>query len=102
MALTAELLDSDCAWMPPTTWHVRGADGRYLLVTVLDLGKHLPAGIPVAHLRLPTGVRVFLADERGQAIDADGDPHNGMTPLHELSDGTHVDGLAAAGYELEV
>ena len=99
--MIAELLNSDCTWMPPTTWHVRGADGRYLLVTVLQLDRAM-RGIPMSIFRLPTGVRVFLADERGQPVDADGDPTNGMTPLISLDEGTHIDGLTAAGYELEV
>lgn len=98
---SAELLDSDCSWMPPTTWHVRGADGIYLLVTVLDLARGLP-GVVADILNLPTGVLVFLADSSGRAVDADGDPANGMTPLYSLDDGTHIDGLAAAGYTLEV
>lgn len=98
--MIADLLDSDCAWMPPTTWWCKGSDGQYLLITHLELHRTMP-GIPVDRVRLPTGVLVLLADDRGQAVDSDGDPTNGMTPLITLDDGDHLDGLRAAGYELE-
>ena len=98
---TAELLDSDCCWMPPTTWWCHGSDGRYLLVTDLELHRTTP-DVPSSRLRLPTGVLVFLADDRGQVVDADGDPTNGLTPLARLDEGDHEDGLRALGYELEI
>ena len=98
--MTAELLDSDCCWMPPTTWWVRTPDG-FLLITTLALHRTIP-GVLVGRIGLPTGVLVFLADERGQPVDADGDSTNGMTPLLRLDEGDHEDGLRAAGYELEV
>ena len=96
---SADLMNSDCVWMPPTTWHLKTEDG-YLLVTALRLERSAAPGIPTSRVNLPKGVLVFLADERGNPVDADGDPLNGMTPLLQLDEGNHEDGLSAAGYEL--
>ncbi|SDT84341.1 hypothetical protein [Gordonia westfalica] len=54
---------------------------------------------------------MFLSDERGQVIDYDGDPANGLTPILSTDSksfamtinpdlATHADALAALGYEL--
>ena len=78
----------------PTTNHYRLEDGRYVLVTVPAVDIPVPEGVlpivsgfKVARVE-PAPTEVFLADEYGTPIDADGDPANGMTPLLRCAPGT--------------
>ena len=41
---------------------------------------------------------MFLSDEAGTVLDADGDPANGMTALAQLDVSTHDDALRELGY----
>lgn len=72
-----------------------------------------PVGPPVPWIVTPMGripissaqirfhdVAVFLCDERGIAIDADGDPTNGLTPLLTLPPGTTFEQACAAAEPL--
>lgn len=92
----------------PVTNHYRLDDGRYVLVTVPDDVLPVPAGLAMLSAVkvdqvLQGRTEVFLADENGTVIDADGDPANGMTPLAVFPPGTtHVDALAAFLGDAEV
>ena len=87
---------------------VREAMSRYAPTTnlyLLDDGRHVLITVPEQHMPVPRDLAVvidrirvddyeagptvvYLADERGRVVDADGDPANGMTPLHVLDPGT--------------
>lgn len=103
----AELIASALSQFAPTTHHYRLDDGRHVLVTVpagdMPLpGEVLPivSGFKVARVD-PAPTEVFLADESGAVIDADGDPTNGMTPLLRCAPGTtHEEALAQLGAEV--
>lgn len=78
----------------PTTNLYRLDDGRHVLVTVPVDDMPVPEGVlpivsgfKVAKTE-PGPTEVFLADEHGVPIDADGDPANGMTPLLRCAPGT--------------
>ncbi|NMO00839.1 hypothetical protein HH308_06380 [Gordonia sp. TBRC 11910] len=60
-------------WVPVTRLYRHG--DHHVAVTVLDFWD-------------ARGTNVFLCDEQGVAIDADGDPSNGLTALLELEHGT--------------
>lgn len=83
----------------PVTNLYRLVDGRCVLITVKSgpviAGLAEALQVPLAPLAAaPT--EVFLADEDGTLIDADGDPANGMTALVRLPPGTtHEEALAA-------
>ena len=112
----ATLVAEALPYMPPTTNHYRTDDG-YLLVLVVDVPDlnsiltSMGMQVPVSRSHLKPDVSVFLSDERGQVIDYDGDPANGMTPILSTDSKsfamtivpdlhTHADALAALGYEL--
>ncbi|MGW8935970.1 DUF7572 family protein [Gordonia terrae] len=99
----------------PVTNLYECADGTHLLVTVKDIAAALAdsgaiesvaeylgvADVPIYQSQVPAGVDVYLADERGVVLDADGDPANGMTPLAVLPDtSTHAEALEALGYNV--
>ncbi|GAA3963179.1 DUF7572 family protein [Gordonia caeni] len=84
-----------------TTNLYRLTDGRHALVTVPADDQPVPAAVvPIMSgfkvSRVETGpTEVFLADEHGTPIDADGDPTNGLTPLLRLPAGTtHAQAIA--------
>ena len=58
----------DVTWMCPVTRLYRDGGGQHYLVSCCDFFT--------AH-----HTEVFLADEQGAAVDADGDPANGLTAL---------------------
>lgn len=62
-------------WCPTTRLYVDDTSGQHYAVTVLDFYT-------------ATGTEVFLCTEQGIAIDADGDPENGLTPILRLPVGT--------------
>ncbi|WP_301546719.1 hypothetical protein [Gordonia sp. X0973] len=74
-----------------------------MLITVPDylppLGAIDIGGVRVA-ADAPTPTDVFLADEYGQPIDADGDPTNGLTALLRLAGGTGFDVACQKAEEL--
>ena len=89
-----DLIAESLPQFAPTTNLYRLDDGRHVLVTVPADDQPLPAGVlpivsgfKVAKTE-PGPTEVFLADEHGVPIDADGDPANGMTPLLRLPPGT--------------
>lgn len=103
----AELISEALPQFAPTTNHYRLADGRYVLVTVPADEMPVPEGVlPIVSgfkvTRIEPGpTTVFLADEEARVLDADGDPANGMTPLHTFPVGTtHEQALQALGDEL--
>ncbi|WP_139104656.1 hypothetical protein [Gordonia sp. UCD-TK1] len=116
---TAQLVMEAVPHKPPITNLYRTDDG-HLLVMVLSPPNMAAVmtriGLfPVTASHIPKTVSVFLADERGEAVDYDGDPANGMTPIlstdsrsfamtivPELvdSESPYVDALAALGYTL--
>lgn len=97
----ADLIAAALAQFAPTTNLYQLDDGRHVLVTVPFDAMPLPAevlpivsGFKVARVE-PAPTEVFLADEYGTPIDADGDPANGMTPLLRCAPGTtHEQALA--------
>ena len=113
---SATLVAEALPYMPPTTNHYRTDDG-YVLVLVVDVPDmnsiltSMGMQVPVSRSHLKPDVSVFLSDERGQVIDYDGDPANGMTPILSTDSKsfamtivpdlhTHTDALAALGYTL--
>lgn len=58
----------DVTWMCPVTRLYRADDGQHYAVSCCDF-------FTAQH------TEVFLADEHGTVIDADGDPGNGLTAL---------------------
>lgn len=96
----AELIEVALPQFAPTTNLYRLDDGRYVLVTIPVDDMPVPegvlpivSGIKVAKTE-PGPTDVFLADEHGTPIDADGDPTNGLTPLATYPPGTtHDDAL---------
>ncbi|WP_425284530.1 DUF7572 family protein [Gordonia westfalica] len=102
--------------MPPITNLYSTEDG-FLLVLVVEVPDmtsiltSMGMQVPVSRSHLKPDVSVFLSDERGQVIDYDGDPANGLTPILSTDSksfamtinpdlATHADALAALGYEL--
>ena len=70
-------------------------DGRHVIVTVPDGILPVPSGLVQITTELMEHVEavespteVFLADENGRVIDADGDPCNGLTALAQYPTGT--------------
>ena len=74
-------------WVPHTRLYRHEESGRHIAVSVIDFYD-------------ATGTEVFLCDEQGVAIDADGDPANGLTPLLELPPGTTFEQACAAAEPL--
>ena len=74
-------------WVPHTRLYRHEESGRHIAVSVIDFYD-------------ATGTEVFLCDEQGVAIDADGDPANGLTPLLELPHGTTFEQACAAAEPL--
>ncbi|MGC4964231.1 DUF7572 family protein [Gordonia sp. DT101] len=70
-------------WCPVTRLYVDETSGQHYAVTVLDFYT-------------ATGTEVFLSDDRGIAIDVDGDPENGLTPILRLPDGTSFEQALSA------
>lgn len=103
---TATLVRERLSRFCPTTNHYACDDGQYLLVTIPTLDfvgtlEHFGVDLPVSQVQLPKRADVFLADDEGVPIDADGDPANGMTPLLRVPDcDDFAAALKAAGYEL--
>lgn len=104
---TAVLKQENLGRFCPVTNLYECSDGFHLLVTVFesfDVGELIQATtglkIPIARTHMPTGVEVFLSDEDGTVLDADGDPANGMTPIARFPAGDFESVLAALGYEL--
>ncbi|MBM7280382.1 hypothetical protein JTZ10_21795 [Gordonia rubripertincta] len=114
---TATLKSENLSTFCPVTNLYECSDGRYLLVTfphidvlgsmenmgiadaLNELGMQA-APMALSHIH-PIPTTVVLADEAGVAVDADGDPQNGLTALAEYPPGTTVqDALAALGYTL--
>lgn len=93
-------------YLAPTTTHCVLDCGQHVLVTVPDPILPVPEGL----LPIVNGVRisefvlgptcVFLADESGGLIDADGDPTNGLTPLLTLEPGASLGDAVLAADEL--
>lgn len=106
MTETAVLKKAAIGRFCPVTNLYECSDGRHLLVTVKepwDMGDSVESvtgvRIPISRTHAPTGTEVFLADERGRLIDADGDPANGMTPLKRFDAGTTFEAaLSELGY----
>lgn len=69
---------SDLDFWAPVTKLYRLSGGQHVAITVLDFFT-------------ACGTEVFLCDERGVAIDADGDGSNGLTPILRLPAGTSYD-----------
>lgn len=70
-------------WVPVTRLYRHGS-GQHVAVSVIDFYT-------------ARGTEVFLCDKQGIAIDADGDPANGLTALLRLPAGTNfADACAAA------
>ncbi|QGJ92018.1 hypothetical protein SEA_KEELAN_54 [Gordonia phage Keelan] len=92
-------------------------DGTYLVVTVLNpyalrgIFAEMNGTTQLSHIQ--PSVEVFLCDERGMFIDADGNIENGLNALastdpnsvavHLLPSDvqTHEDALLELGYEIE-
>ena len=74
-------------WVPVTRLYRHEPSGRHIAVSVLDFWD-------------AEGTHVFLCDADGVAIDADGDPANGLTPLLELPHGTTFEEACAAAEPL--
>lgn len=69
---------------PPVTMLYRLDDGRHVAVSRLEFAT-------------AAGTVVFLTDESGAPIDADGDPSNGLTPLvPPLPAGVSIDEVVEA------
>ena len=90
----ADLISAALPQFAPTTNLYLLADGRYVLVTVpvddmpvTEGVLPIVSGFKVAKTE-PGQTEVFLADEHGVPIDADGDPANGLTALLRLPPGT--------------
>lgn len=116
---TATLVEADVAYACPVTNLYACDNGQHLLVTVR--ANDYVAGIfeGVTGITMPSALRhvtpcveVFLADERGQVIDYDGDPSNGLTPILSTDSAsfammivpglsTHAEALEALGYSVE-
>ena len=75
------------SWVPVTKLYRHEETGRHIAVSVIDFYD-------------ASGTEVFLCDETGIAIDADGDPTNGLTPLLRLPTGVSYDDACAAAEPL--
>jgi hypothetical protein len=104
---TATLMAANMSRFCPITNHYQCSDGKWLLVTIptMDIPEtvsfFLGVKVPIAEVQLPVGADVFLSDELGTVLDADGDPSNGMTPYGTFNVDNHAAALAALGYELQ-
>jgi len=105
MTETATLVAENLPQFCPTTNLYRCSDGRYLLVTVqtvdgADLFESATGvRIPVARSHVSAGAEVFLSDDAGVVLDADGDPSNGMTPIARVAGAaSHETALQHLGY----
>lgn len=75
-------------WAPETRQYRDPISGRHVAIQAQPIGPVVPSimtllgRIPISsdHV-VPHRTKVFLCDEQGVAIDADGDPTNGLTPL---------------------
>lgn len=89
-----DLIAARLAQFAPTTNLYRLADGRCVLVTVPDADLPMPPGLAAVlgavsiDTTAPSPTEVFLADEHGALVDADGDPANGLTPILRCAPGT--------------
>ena len=122
MTLTASLVAEALQHMPPVTNLYETSDGTYYMVVVTStpsmrsIMTSVGLRVPAALTHMKPSVSVFLADERGQVIDYDGDPANGLTPILSTnprsfagmivpdlleSENPYADALAILGYELE-
>lgn len=106
---SATLLEFGVGRYCPVTNHYSCDDGTYLLITVNQLQIEnvakrlgLAASGPIRKSQVRgQNTDVFLSNERGDVIDADDNPANGMTPVHVYPPGTsHEEALAAMGYEI--
>lgn len=93
-----QLLTAGVGRYAPTTNHYLLDDGRYVLITVPD-DENMPLPPTIAPVisavrvkEIETGPTVvYLSDETGNVLDADGEPANGMTPLATYPPGTSHD-----------
>ena len=86
----SDLIAAALPQFAPTTHLYRLDDGRHVLICVPDDLFEVPPEIAapgVEHVA-PSPTLVFLADEHGVVIDADGDPCNGLTALAQYPTGT--------------
>lgn len=104
----AILVGQDLSKFCPTTNHYYCEDGTFLLVTIprFDIEASIEAKtgfrLPISKVHLPTHAEVFLSDAAANAVDADNNPLNDLTPLVRVEDcDSFAEALAAAGYELE-
>lgn len=72
-------------WVPTTRLY-RHESGQHIAVSVIDYYTAI-------------GTEVFLCDASGVAVDADGDPTNGLTPLLRLPAGTDFAAACVAAEE---
>lgn len=94
-------------WAPETRLYRDPISGRHVAIQVQPIGPVVPSimtllgRIPVDsdHI-VPHRTKVFLCSAEGVAIDADGDPTNGLTPLLILDVGTTFDEACAAAEPL--
>ena len=104
--LTATMIQAALPQFAPTTNLYQCEDDTHLLVTVDTAGDDIGNSVPIVSLipvkeSVPADTVVFLADERGQVVDGDGDPTNGLTPVLRCPGGTsHEDALRQLGYEV--
>ena len=104
--ITATRIQAALPQFAPTTNLYQCEDGKYLLVTVDTAGDDIGNSVPILSLipvksSVPADTVVFLADERGQVVDADGDPTNGLTPVLRCPGGTAAEeALQRMGYEV--
>lgn len=102
----AELIAENLTHLCPQTNLYRLSGGQHVLVTVPDTERldDIPfiPGMPgaVKFETPPTPTDVFLADEYGRPVDADGDPTNGLTALLRLAGGTGFDVACQKAEEL--
>lgn len=84
------------------------ADGRHVIVTVphtvqplprevwQDLGVQSLTDLASQTREVISPTEVYLADEHGVPVDADGDPTNGLTALAQFETGTTFEQALAA------
>src|SRR5689334_1319444 len=116
---SATLVSESAPGWAPGTHLYSTSDGRYLAVEATDPGDDVelvikpgdsPGGddillmIGETEASLKVVVRptvIFLCNEEGQAIDAEENDFDPLTPLHTFPAGTtHAEALQAAGYTL--
>lgn len=94
-------------WAPETRLY-RHTSGQCVAVTCQPMGPIVPSFMSAMMGRVPIDsahivahrTKVFLCDEQGLAIDADGDPANGLTPLLVCDVGTSFEEACAAAEPL--